>query len=86
MCAGTRSKGLKTRSCEAGFKLFYHGVQYIGIEGVILKDEYVNSLVEVKKVSDHEFKTGNQRGDFECCQCACPTNWMSVRRERGFLE
>ncbi len=49
----TKWKGSKARSIRGRFKLFYHGVdeQRNGI-GVILKEEYVNSVLEVKRVSD----------------------------------
>ncbi len=49
----TKWKGSKARSIVGGFKLFYHGVdgKRNGI-GVILKEEYVNSVLEVKRVSD----------------------------------
>ncbi len=49
----TKWKGSKARSIVGGFKLFYHGVdgKRNGV-GVILKEEYVNSVLEVKRVSD----------------------------------
>ncbi|XP_065672208.1 uncharacterized protein LOC136090032 [Hydra vulgaris] len=49
----TRWKGSKARSIGGGFKLFYHGVdrKRNGV-GVILKEEFSKSLVEVKRVSD----------------------------------
>uniref|UniRef100_A0A3B3BTI6 ribonuclease H n=1 Tax=Oryzias melastigma TaxID=30732 RepID=A0A3B3BTI6_ORYME len=49
----TRWKGSKARSLGAGFKLFYHGGdgKRNGV-GVILKEEFVRSVVEVKRVSD----------------------------------
>lgn len=49
----TRWKSSKARSIGGGFKLIYHGVHgKINGVGVILKEEYVNSLVEVRRVSD----------------------------------
>ncbi|KAF7649688.1 hypothetical protein LDENG_00137590 [Lucifuga dentata] len=49
----TRWKGSKARSLGAGFKLFYHGVdgKRNGV-GVILKEEFVRNVLEVKRVSD----------------------------------
>ncbi|KAE8291438.1 hypothetical protein D5F01_LYC11043 [Larimichthys crocea] len=49
----TRWKGSKARSLGAGFKLFYHGVdrKRNGV-GVILKEKFVRSVLEVKRVSD----------------------------------
>ncbi|KAF7693242.1 hypothetical protein C0J45_16617 [Silurus meridionalis] len=46
-------KGSKTRSIGDGFKLFFHGVdeKRNGV-GVILKEKYSKSVVEVKRVSD----------------------------------
>ena len=49
----TKWKGSKARSIGAGFKLFYHGVdrKRNGV-GVVLKEDYAKSVVEVKRVSD----------------------------------
>ncbi|XP_065675780.1 craniofacial development protein 2-like [Hydra vulgaris] len=49
----TRWKGSKTRSIGGGFKLFCHGVdrKRNGV-GVILKNEFSKSVVEIKRVSD----------------------------------
>ncbi|KAK3520366.1 hypothetical protein QTP70_024045 [Hemibagrus guttatus] len=49
----TRWKGSKARSIGAGFKLFYYGVdsKRNGV-GVILKEEFVRNVLEVKRVSD----------------------------------
>ncbi|KAK3535634.1 hypothetical protein QTP70_018436, partial [Hemibagrus guttatus] len=49
----TRWKGSKARSIGAGFKLFYHGVdsKRNGV-GVVLKEEFVRNVLEVKRVSD----------------------------------
>ncbi|KAK3528075.1 hypothetical protein QTP86_023678 [Hemibagrus guttatus] len=49
----TRWKGSKARSIGAGFKLFYYGVdsKRNGV-GVVLKEEFVRNVVEVKRVSD----------------------------------
>ncbi|KAK3542936.1 hypothetical protein QTP70_007285 [Hemibagrus guttatus] len=49
----TRWKGSKARSIGAGFKLFYYGVdsKRNGV-GVVLKDEFVRNVLEVKRVSD----------------------------------
>lgn len=49
----TRWKGSKARTIGSGFKLFYHGVdrKRNGV-GVILKEEFVKNVVEVKRVSD----------------------------------
>ncbi|KAG2460172.1 CFDP2 protein, partial [Polypterus senegalus] len=49
----TKWKGSKARWIRGGFKLFYHGVnrRRNGI-GVILKKQYVKSVLEVKRVSD----------------------------------
>ncbi|KAK3508871.1 hypothetical protein QTP70_011009 [Hemibagrus guttatus] len=48
-----RWKGSKARSIRAGFKLFYYGVdsKRNGI-GVVLKEEFVRNVLEVKRVSD----------------------------------
>ncbi|KAK3555018.1 hypothetical protein QTP86_005712 [Hemibagrus guttatus] len=45
--------GSKARSIGAGFKLFYYGVdsKRNGV-GVVLKEEFVRNVLEVKKVSD----------------------------------
>ncbi|KAK3564062.1 hypothetical protein QTP86_007526 [Hemibagrus guttatus] len=49
----TRWKGSKARSIGAGFKLFYHVVdsKRNGV-GVVLKEEFVRNVLEVKRVSD----------------------------------
>ncbi|KAI5089279.1 hypothetical protein C0J45_20687 [Silurus meridionalis] len=49
----TKWKGSKARNIGGGFKLFYHGVdgKRNGV-GVILKEEFSKSVVEVKRVSD----------------------------------
>ncbi|KAK3529748.1 hypothetical protein QTP86_003015 [Hemibagrus guttatus] len=48
----TRWKGSKARSIGAGFKLFYYGVdsKRNGV-GVVLKEEFVRNVLEVKRVS-----------------------------------
>ncbi|KAK3560903.1 hypothetical protein QTP86_022909 [Hemibagrus guttatus] len=49
----TRWKGSKARSIGAGFKLFYYGVDSkINGVGVVLKEEFVRNVLEVKRVSD----------------------------------
>ncbi|KAK3524988.1 hypothetical protein QTP86_012195 [Hemibagrus guttatus] len=49
----TRWKGSKARSIGAGFKLFYYGVdsKRNGV-GVVLKEEFVRNVLELKRVSD----------------------------------
>ncbi|KAK3516263.1 hypothetical protein QTP70_007246 [Hemibagrus guttatus] len=49
----TRWKGSKARSIGAGFQLFYYGVdsKRNGV-GVVLKEEFVRNVLEVKRVSD----------------------------------
>ncbi|KAK3574932.1 hypothetical protein QTP86_019812 [Hemibagrus guttatus] len=49
----TRWKGSKARSIGAGFKLFYYGVdsKRNGV-GVVLKEEFVRNVLEVKRVLD----------------------------------
>ncbi|KAK3508832.1 hypothetical protein QTP70_009600 [Hemibagrus guttatus] len=49
----TRWKGSKARSIGAGFKLFYYGVysKRNGV-GVVLKEEFVRNVLEVKRASD----------------------------------
>ncbi|KAK3506247.1 hypothetical protein QTP70_012801 [Hemibagrus guttatus] len=49
----TRWMGSKARSIGAGFKLFYYGVdsKRNGV-GVVLKEEFVRNVLEVKRVSD----------------------------------
>ncbi|KAK3566932.1 hypothetical protein QTP86_005597 [Hemibagrus guttatus] len=49
----TRWKGSKARSIGAGFKLFYYGAdsKRNGV-GVVLKEELVRNVLEVKRVSD----------------------------------
>ncbi|KAK3531882.1 hypothetical protein QTP70_034388 [Hemibagrus guttatus] len=49
----TRWKGSKARIIGAGFKLFYYGVdsKRNGV-GVVLKEEFVRNVLEVKRVSD----------------------------------
>ena len=54
LCAQeTKWKGSKARSIGGGFKLLYHGVdsRRNGV-GIILKEDYVKSVVEVKRKSD----------------------------------
>ncbi|KAK3515217.1 hypothetical protein QTP70_010617 [Hemibagrus guttatus] len=49
----TRWKGSKARSIGAGFKLIYYGVDSKrNGEGVVLKEEFVRNVLEVKRVSD----------------------------------
>ncbi|KAK3529744.1 hypothetical protein QTP86_003009 [Hemibagrus guttatus] len=49
----TRWKGSKARSIGAGFKLFYYGVDSKrNGAGVVLKEEFVRNVLEVKRVSD----------------------------------
>lgn len=49
----TRWKGSKARSIGGGFKLFYHSVDGgRNWERVILKEEYVKSVLEVKRMLD----------------------------------
>ncbi|KAK3574478.1 hypothetical protein QTP86_008076 [Hemibagrus guttatus] len=49
----TRWKGGKARSIGAGFKLFYYGVDSKrNAVGVVLKEEFVRNVLEVKRVSD----------------------------------
>ncbi|KAK3541298.1 hypothetical protein QTP86_020964, partial [Hemibagrus guttatus] len=54
----TRWKGSKARSIGAGFKLFYYGVdsKRNGV-GVVLKEEFVRNVLEVKSVSYDELYT-----------------------------
>ncbi|KAL7837360.1 hypothetical protein SRHO_G00270710 [Serrasalmus rhombeus] len=49
----TRWKGSKARNIGGGFKLFYHGVERKrnGV-GIILKEQLVKSVLDVKRVSD----------------------------------
>ncbi|KAK3558244.1 hypothetical protein QTP86_013965 [Hemibagrus guttatus] len=49
----SRWKGSKAHSIGAGFKLFYYGVdgKRNGV-GVVLKEEFVRNVLEVKRVSD----------------------------------
>ncbi|KAK3508196.1 hypothetical protein QTP70_017107 [Hemibagrus guttatus] len=49
----TRWKGSNARSIGAGFKLFYYGVdsKRNGV-GVVLKEEFVRNVLEMKRVSD----------------------------------
>ncbi|KAK3506315.1 hypothetical protein QTP70_016082, partial [Hemibagrus guttatus] len=49
----TRWKGSKARSIGAGFKLFYYGVdsKRNGV-AVVLKEEFVRNVLEVKRVTD----------------------------------
>ncbi|KAG2462366.1 CFDP2 protein, partial [Polypterus senegalus] len=51
----TKWKESKTRWIGGGFKLFYHGVdrRRNGV-GVILKEQHIKSVLEVKRVSDGE--------------------------------
>ncbi|KAK3510662.1 hypothetical protein QTP70_012818 [Hemibagrus guttatus] len=49
----TRWKGSKAHSIGAGFKLFYYGVDSKrNAVGVVLKEEFVRNVLEVKRVSD----------------------------------
>ncbi|KAK3555313.1 hypothetical protein QTP86_014915 [Hemibagrus guttatus] len=49
----TRWKGSKARSIGAGFKLFYYGVDSKrNVVDVVLKEEFVRNVLEVKRVSD----------------------------------
>ena len=49
----TRWSSSKARNIRAGFRLYYHGVdrKRNGV-GVILEEEYVKSVVKLKRVSD----------------------------------
>ena len=49
----TRWKGSKTRNIGGGCKIFYHGEdgRRNGV-GVILKEDYIGRVLEVKRVSD----------------------------------
>lgn len=60
MCQA-RWKKSKAKRTKGQFKLFYHGVDIKkNGEGIILKKEYVNSIVELKSVrQDDEFEDGN---------------------------
>ena len=58
----TRWKGSKARSIGGGFKLFYHSVDgRRNWERVILKEEYVKGVLEVKRMSYRvmSIKAGN---------------------------
>ena len=49
----TRWKDSKARNIGGGYKFFYHGVDgKRNGEGVILKEEYARSVVEVNQESD----------------------------------
>ena len=49
----TKWKGSKAKSIGGGFKLFYHGLdsRRNGV-GVIVKESYIKSVLEVKRISD----------------------------------
>ena len=49
----TRWKGSKARNIGGSYKLFHHGVsgQKNGV-GIILKERFINSVLEVSRVSD----------------------------------
>lgn len=54
----TRCKGSKARSLGAGFKLFNHGVEgKRNRVGVILKEEFVRNVLEMKRVRDRVMQT-----------------------------
>lgn len=74
-------EGMQARSMGGRFKVVYHGVykKRDGV-GVILKEAFVNSVVEVKK------ETGNRRGDVACYYCVCLKDWMPVRRYKVILK
>lgn len=73
-------RGSKARSIGGGFKLFHHGLDgKRNGAGVILKEEYLNSFVEVKSVSqNHEFEA-------KMLSCCMPTNWMPGRSKSGIV-
>ena len=51
----TKWKGNKARNIGGSFKLFYHGVDgRRSVVGVILKDEYAERVLEVRRMSDRE--------------------------------
>ena len=51
----TKWKGNKARNIGGRFKLFYHGVDgRRSVVGVILKDEYAERVLEVRRMSDRE--------------------------------
>ena len=76
---GTKWKGSKARSIGGGFKLLYHGMdgRRDGV-GIILKEDYAKSIVEVKRKSDRimsvKMKIEGVIG--ECHQRLCPTSGM----------
>ena len=49
----TKWKGSKARNIGGSYKLFYHGVsgQKNGV-GIILKEQFINSVLQVRRVSD----------------------------------
>lgn len=52
MCAGDQDER-KHRRIGGGFKMFFHSLdRKINGGGAILKEEYMNSIVEVNRVSD----------------------------------
>ncbi|KAI5091735.1 hypothetical protein C0J45_18941 [Silurus meridionalis] len=84
----TKWKGSKARNIGGGFKLFYHGVdgKRNGV-GVILKEEYSKSVVEVKKVSDRVMNVKLEvEGMINVISAYAPQVGCEMEKERFWSE
>ena len=83
----TRWKGSKARSIGEGFKLFYHGVdaRRNGV-GVILKEGYIKSVLEVRRVSERVItvKLEIERTPLNVVSAYAPQVGCGKREKEGF--
>ena len=80
----TKWKGSKARNIGDGCKIFYHGEdgRRNGV-GVILSEEYIGRVLEVKRVSDRMiYEAGYRWSNDDCDQCVCSTSWVLDGGER----
>ena len=86
----TRWNGSKARNIGDGCKTFYHGDDGRRNEvGVILKEDYIERVLEVKRVSDrmmYTYEAGYRMWDDDCDQCVCPTSGVLEGREGQVLD
>ena len=67
-------KGSKVRNNECGCKLFYNGAdeRRNGV-GIVVREKLVQSVLEVKRVSDNSHETGGKRVDPKHSKRVCST-------------
>ena len=84
----TRWKGSKARNIGGGCKIFYHGEygRRNGV-GVILKEDYIARVLEVKRVSDRMmYMKLDIEGVMMTDQSVCPTSGVLDGREGQVLD